>query len=199
MIVLDVETSGVSPHKNSLLSIGAIDFQNPSNTFYEECRAWDGAHIDHAALAVNGYSMEQAIDPRKKLEADIVRNFFDWVSKATDHTIAGQNPFFDTGFLTAASERGGINFPLAHRIIDLHSITYFHMIRRGATPPLRNSRTDLNSDTIMEYVGIPAEPKPHIALNGAKWEAEAFSRLFHEKSLFPEFEKHPIPWHVGKV
>src|SRR3989344_2493483 len=35
MIVIDVETTGVIPTKHSILSIGAIDFNNPENQFYE--------------------------------------------------------------------------------------------------------------------------------------------------------------------
>ena len=34
MIVVDMESSGVEPHKYSLLSVGAVDFTNPDNTFY---------------------------------------------------------------------------------------------------------------------------------------------------------------------
>jgi hypothetical protein len=37
------------------------------------------------------------------------------------------------------------------------------------------------------------EPRPHNALNWAKYEAEAFSRYFYGKKLLPEFEKYDIP------
>jgi DNA polymerase III epsilon subunit-like protein len=194
MIVLDVETTGPIPGKYSLVSIGAVDFSKPESTFYEECQIWDGAHVAPEALAVNGFTEEQIRDSQKKTEAQIVTEFLAWLDKTDDHTIAGQNPFFDYEFVVAGAERASINYSLARRIIDLHSITYFHMVRRGISPLLRNKRTNLNSDTIMEYVGIPTEPKPHIALNGAVFEAEAFSRLMHEKSLFPQFAGYPIPW-----
>ena len=46
----------------------------------------------------------------------------------------------------------------------------------------------------MEYVGIPVEPHPHNALNGAKQSTEAISRLLYDKKLLPEFDKYPIPW-----
>ena len=45
MIVVDVETSGMDAYKHSLLSIGAVDFENPVERFYEECRIWDGAGL----------------------------------------------------------------------------------------------------------------------------------------------------------
>jgi hypothetical protein len=68
------------------------------------------------------------------------------------------------------------------------------MTSRGITPPVLNKKTDLNSDKIMEYVGIPTEPHPHKALNGAIWELEAFSRLLYGKGILTDFEKYPIPW-----
>ena len=65
MIIVDVESSGVDPVKHSLLSIGAIDFLNPKNQFYGECRVWDGAHIMDEALAVNGFTKEQITNKKK--------------------------------------------------------------------------------------------------------------------------------------
>ena len=194
MIIVDVETTGTNPIKNSLASIGAIDFTDPTNRFYEECRVWNGAHIDEEALTINGYTFEKLIDPKKKSERELVTTFLEWIKEKAEHTIGGQNPFFDVGFIQAACGRNHLNFTLAHRTIDLHSITYFHMIREGINPPVEHKRSNLNSDTIMAYVGIPAEPKPHIALNGAIWEAEAFYRLFNNEGLFPEFKKFHIPW-----
>ncbi len=194
MIIVDVETTGVDPHKNSLVSIGAIDFNNPSNQFYAECRIWEGAHINDEALVINGYTKEQITDPSKKTEEQILAEFLDWMAPIVDHTIAGQNPFFDTSFIEAAAARYHKNISIAHRIIDLHTMTWFHMKSRGITPPIAHNRTDLNSDTIMAYVGIPAEPKPHIALNGAKYETEAFSRLINDKSCFTEFEQFKVPF-----
>jgi DNA polymerase III epsilon subunit-like protein len=194
MIIVDVETTGTDPRYHSLVSIGAIDFNNPTDTFFAECRIFEGAKIDKGALKVNGMTEAELEDTNKKTEAQILSDFILWMRDKSDHTVAGQNPFFDVSFLLAAAERAGANISLAHRIIDLHSIVYFHMIKNGITPPISNKRTDLNSDKIMTYVGIPAEPKPHIAFNGAKWEAEAFNRLIKGKNLFPEFAGYEIPF-----
>ncbi len=194
MIILDIETSGTNPWKHSILSIGAVDFLDLKRTFSRECQIRPGAHISEEGLAVNGFSREEIADPRKETEEKIVADFFAWAMESRDHTIAGQNPSFDVSFLQVASEEYGLNFPLAHRTFDLHSVCAAHMIKRGLNLPLENKRSALNSDSIMEYVGLPHEPKPHIAFNGAKWEAEAFSRLFYNKPLFPEFKEYKIPW-----
>ncbi len=194
MIVLDIESTGTDFQKHAIVSIGAIDFLEPTRTFYEECKIWEGAHIDGTALTVNGFGVEEVKRKDKKGEGEIVKNFIDWAMTASEHTIAGQNPFFDLFFIQVACQRAGLNFPLAHRIVDMHSVCYLHMIKRGMVPPVEKGRSNLNSDAIMEYVGLPTEPKPHNALNGAKWEAEAFSRLFYDKSLLPQFASYKIPW-----
>lgn len=194
MIIVDVETSGTDPRYHSLVSIGAIDFDNPNDSFFEECYIFDGAKIEDESLVVNGMTEEQLFDKSKRSEADIIKDFLEWIKDKSDHTVAGQNPSFDVSFLIAGAERAGLNISIPKRVVDLHSITYFHMSRRGLVVPHAHNRTDLDSDKIMEYVGIYAEPKPHIAINGAKWEAEAFSRLFNDKSMFPEFESYKIPW-----
>ncbi len=194
MIVVDVETSGTEPDKHSILSIGAIDFAHPDNQFYEECRIWDGAHIDPEASEFLKLSEAQMKDRLKQTEGELVTRFFAWLEERDEHTIAGQNPMFDLGFIKAAAYRNHLNLTLARRSVDQHSLVYFHMLKRGITPPVMNKHSALDSDTIMAYVGIPAEPKPHVAINGAKWESEAFSRLIHEKSLFNEFKSYKIPW-----
>ncbi len=194
MIVVDIETTGTNPGKHSILSIGAIDLSRPELIFNEECRIWEGAHVEPEALKVNGYTEEQITDPAKQTEEALIKKFLAWMEEREDRTVAGQNPSFDTGFIRSASARCSVNMPLAYRTIDLHSIVYYHMVRRGETPPTIHHHSAINSDLIMAYVGIPAEPKPHIAINGATWEAEALHRLLYDKPLLTRFEAFPIPW-----
>lgn len=151
------------------------------------------------ALEVNGFTEKEITDPLKKTEAELVEEFFKWALESENHTIAGQNPSTDVDFLRTAAHRAHINFPLAYRSLDLHSMCYLHITERGVTPPVEKGRSALNSDTIMKYVGIPVEPHPHNALNGALYEAEAFSRLLYSKNLLPEFAKYPIPWKNIKI
>ena len=194
MIVCDCEMSGTDPILHSLVSIGAVDFLEPSRQFYAECRIWDGARIMDEGLAVNGFSKQQISDPTKKPDWEITKEFFDWALAGKNHTIGGQNVSCDIEFLRESARRAHINFPLAFRLFDLHSMCYLHMVERGVVPPVEKGRSDLGSDEIMAYVGIPTEPHPHNALNGALYEAEAFSRLLHHKNLLPQFAQYPIAW-----
>lgn len=193
MIVVDVETSGVDPYKNSLLSVGALDFDNPENQFYEECRVWDGAHVEDEALEINGFTREEVTNPRKKSDREVVEDFLRWVESCEEHTIAGQNPSFDRDFLRITAYRYHLNWPLADRTIDLHSVAYYHMIRQGTPPPRENKRSDLNLAKILKYVGLNIERGKHNALEDTRLEAEVFSRLFYGRPLFSEFEKFKIP------
>src|SRR3989344_1162718 len=187
MIIVDVETTGLDPIKNSIVSIGAIAFSKPENQFYQECRIFEGAEISVVALKINGFSLEQIKDINKKQLKDTIKEFIDWLNKSNDKTIAGHNPFFDRDFLTFSALRFDIKLSLPRRLIDLHSLCYSHYLKRGLIPPLKDKFTDLNLDKVLNYVGLQNEPKPHNALTGAKMEAEAFSRLIHGKILSKEF------------
>jgi DNA polymerase III epsilon subunit-like protein len=195
MIIIDVEASGTDPNKHSIVSVGALDFANPTNRFYEECRMWDGAHVMDEALGVNGFTMAQIQDPKKQSEADITHAFLHWSEGVEERTFAGQNVSFDRDFMRAAAERAGhTNWPFAHRTIDTHSLCYMHMIQRGIQPPISNRRSALNLDAVLNYVGIPDEPSPHNALTGALSHAEIISRLLYGRKLLPEFSQFEIPW-----
>ncbi len=201
MLVIDVESSGVNPDKHSILSLGALDFTNPTNRFYDECKVWDGAHISDEALEVNGFTEEEARDASKKSEEALIRAFILWSKELDDWTFAGQNPSFDRDFVAAACLRAHIEFPFAHRTLDTHSIAYAHMVTRGRTPPFDTAhrRSALDLDAILQYVGIPSEPTPHNALTGAMSHAEVLSRLLNGKKLLPEFEMYEMPLQQGSV
>lgn len=197
MIVVDIEASGVDYQKNSIVSAGALDLENPENRFYMECRIWDGAHIEDAALAVCGFTREQITDPSKPSEADLVHAFIDWGLKVGERTFAGQNVSFDRDYLQAAARRAGhTDWPFAHRTLDTHTLCFMHMVKRGIQPPIDpvHHRSALNLDAVLNYCGIPEEPQPHNALTGALCHAEVISRLLYDKKLLPEFDQYEIPW-----
>lgn len=196
MLVIDIEASGVNYAKNSIVSIGALDFDHPENRFYGECRIWEGAHINAESLAINDMTEADATNPEKMSEGELVRQFLEWSQHMADRTLAGQNVSFDRDFLKAAGEREGLPWELAHRTIDTHTLCYMHMVKRGIQPPLdaQHKRTALNMDAVMNYCGIPKEPEPHNALTGALSHAEIIARLLYDKKLLPEFEQFEIPW-----
>lgn len=196
MLVLDVESSGLSAEKNSIVSLGALDLENPTNQFYAECRMWDGAEFTEEALEVNGFTEVEITDKNKMTEGELIRNFIGWSAELKDRTFAGQNVSFDRDMTKAAAHRANLDWNFAHRTIDTHTLCWMHMIKRGLVPPLdeEHHRSALNLDAILNYCGIPDEPQPHNALTGALSHAEVASRLLYDKKLLPEFKEFEIPW-----
>ncbi len=195
MIVLDVEASGLEPKEHSILSIGAIDLEDPTNQFYDECRVWEGAKIDPAALAVNGFSEEEARSSEKKDEGELIRAFIAWATdKPGNRTLAAQNVMFDYEIVRAACARAHVDFPFAKRTIDTHTLAWGHMRAHDVEPPLENKHSALSMTAVLAYCGLPEEPKPHNALIGALLHAEIVSRLAYNQPLLPDYRSYPIPW-----
>jgi DNA polymerase III epsilon subunit-like protein len=192
MIVLDIEASGTNYQKHSILSLGALDFDNPTNRIYLECQVWEGAHIDDEALAVNGFTREEATDDKKITEGQLIAQFLSWAEGVEDQTLAGQNVSFDRDFVKEACERAGYHTPFAHRTIDTHTLAYMHHVIHGKAIPFDKRHSALNLDAVMRYVGIPDEPEPHNALTGALSHAEVIARLLYGKPLLPEFAEFPL-------
>ena len=198
MIVVDVEASGIVHYKHSIVSVGALEFENPENKFYMECRIWDGAHVMDESLEICGFSKKEIKDKNKKTEGELVKDFLEWSETCKERTLVGQNVSFDRDFLISAAERAHVDWPLAFRTIDTHTIAYMHMIKRGLNIPTTNHRSALDLDAILNYVGIPNEPMPHNAFTGAQSHAEVASRLLYDKKMLKEFDEFPIPWIKNK-
>lgn len=196
MIVVDVETTGTNPEKHSIVSIGAIDFFKPENQFYKECRIWEGAEITEKALEINGFSIEDITNPNKPSLEYTIKEFLTWTENIPQKVIAGENPSFDSNFLRTSAERYGIKWNLGHRTVDLHSVSYGEYMILDVEMPIKDGKSDLSLDKTLNFVGLPAEPKPHNALTGAKLEAEAFSRIIYKRGwLFEEFMQYRLPHH----
>lgn len=193
MIVVDAEMSGVDAIRHAILSVGAVDFERPDRRFYRECRIWDGAAIDDAALAINGFTREQAVDPSRMSEKELMTAFIAWLQESADRTLGGQNVGIDRDFLQMAADRCGLAYRFGYRVVDLHSIAWAHLRMHHIAVPLKDGRTDLSADAIYPYVGMPTEPKPHHGLTGALMETEAISRFVYRRPLLPEFSAYKLP------
>lgn len=195
MVIIDIETSSANPYKGSILSIWAVELENPENTFYSEARIEDDAEIQSRALEVNGFTMEQITDPRKQRLNEVLIAFIAWYERIWDRTIAGHNVgYFDLRFIEVACTRYGLGtFGLTngnYRTVDMHTLGYNEYLRRGLAVPMKESLSNLSMDSVLGLVWLKPEPKPHNALTGAKLEAEAISRILFGKRLFSELEDY---------
>ena len=198
MIIVDVETTGTDWRYHSLVSIGAIDFDNPENEFYGECRIFEGARVEAEALAINRFSEEDLSNPKAKTDRELVEAFFAWTKTVGDKTIAGVNPSFDRDFIRAVALRYHLDWPLAYRTVDLHSVAYAHMLSKGGVPASKNGHSDLDLPKVLAYCGLPQNPKAHNAHDDALFEAEAFSRLIYGQSFVEELIHYPVPAHLKR-
>ena len=193
MIVVDVETSGLDPDAHSILSIGAVEFGRPDNQFYVECQVDPDAQVSPEALAINGFTEEQIVDPKKPTLQEAVKQWLDWTAEIADRTLAGHNTWFDYGMLEAACRKYDLGWPFGKRLVDLHVLAYCHYLSRGEQPPLYGGSSGVTTDTVHTYVGLETEPKPHNGLVGAKMEAEALNRFIYGKNLLNEYAMFPLP------
>jgi len=127
MIVIDTETSGLDSRKHSILSIGAVDFNNFNNYFYGECRLRDGAEIDEKALKTNGFTKE-GINNKEKSCKQLLEEFLDWTSKIENKTFAGIAVHFDWAFLLDHCRFYSLEWPFRNKAVDLHSVFYFNFL-----------------------------------------------------------------------
>ena len=190
MIVIDVESSGANPNKNSILSLAALDFNNPENIFYEECRLDSGAEVDPESLKVNGFTLESIEDPSKQSVEELIVKFLLWAKPIKNKVFVAQNTWFDKEFLRMACEKYNLDWPFGRRVIDLHSLAYMEMLKANQDPNASGSVSELSLSKIAEHYGLPKQPEPHNALSDAKIQAEVLSRMVFKKNLLKEFEKY---------
>ena len=196
MIVIDIETTGIIPWKNSIIDIGAIDFNNPDNRFSGQCLIREGAEISIKSLEINGYDIKQITENNDESfvikHNDLITEFIKWTEEIDDRTPCSQNPRFDVSFLMEASQIADVQWTLGYRSIDLHTTAYnwFLINKREIDLDKYTNASALSLDRILEIVNLPAEPKPHKAINGASLVAEAYSRLVFRKNLLREYKSY---------
>jgi DNA polymerase III epsilon subunit-like protein len=182
ILVVDLETTGLNADRHGILQIGAVWLTGGEGEFSIDCRMWDDGSIDDKALAFNGCSRERCMDKKMISEGEAVIRFLTWAGDEP-FMLAGNNPSFDRSFLNAAFKRGigeTQNIPnLKHRVLDLHTLAVSYALAKGELVPSRG----LYTDEIYAILDLPPEPRPHIAITGARKEAEALRMLMALPSL----------------
>jgi hypothetical protein len=179
LIILDIEGSGGSDRRDpygtgSIVSLGAVDF-NTGREFYEECKVMAGRGCNDEALKVNGFTREQIFDDGKQDVLELLVKFqhFCTANKATAIASWGN---YDLKMLRAAYSYYSIKWGLPTEFINLKDIS---------KQVLGEKRCGC-SNTAMK-LGLPPEPKPHIAINGARLATELFSLLAYHRHFYKEY------------
>ncbi|MDV3278345.1 MAG: 3'-5' exonuclease [Nitrososphaerales archaeon] len=193
MIVVDLQTTGWNDRQDRIVSIGAVDFENPARLFHQECRTPTKARISPEAWRAFRFDRRSLFTKNKPTIRSTVQGFISWSESSDVRTLAGQNPWFDAAFLRTAAKRYHLDWPFGYRHVDLHSIFYARFLELGLRIPTENGLDALGLSTILRYTGLERRRRRHNALTNAKLEAEALSRLICGKVLFEEYRKYKIP------
>ena len=193
LAIVDIETTGLNPSKNGILSIGAVALDTGA-TFYVECFAQPNDEISEEALLVNGFGMEEILtrpNPKKMEIKDALIKFGDWAVENKVEVLGGQNVSFDISFLKAKMVQYGAKWRFGHRAVDLHAIAFGIYVKRGISFPEKG----LDLKAILRFTNLEEANKKdiHSALYDAQVEAEAFVRLTIGIGLYPQFSSYPIP------
>lgn len=188
ILVCDIETTGLDAKRCSMLQIGAVWLTGAEGEIELNCRAWDGAELQLKALERNGCSEARCTNPALMKESEALIQFFKWIKTFVQgddapFMLAGLNPTFDRSFLLQAWGRAGLkfcDFPIKHRVFDLHSLAVEFAIKAGEIVPSRGFYTD----EIYALLDMPEEPKPHSAITGARMECDALHKLLGHDDRF---------------
>jgi len=190
MIVTDVETTGLDTHNCAVISIGAVFLLSPKEQFYVECQPFRGAGISDSALEVNGVSRMELFSPERLTQFNAFSQYSEWTKQFAPKILAGMNPRFDYEFLRLMGARVNQTLFFSHRTFDLHTLCLTTKMRGKID---EDCDLKMNTNKILNYVGLPDEEEPHNALNGAKLETEAIHRLLYGLPVLEDYFQYPVP------
>jgi DNA polymerase III epsilon subunit-like protein len=196
MIVVDIECSGVDLEKCGIWQIGAVEIENPSNTFLEEARVEEDSIFLLDPMTPEklfGKTEKELRDKGKQSEKQLLENFFKWCSKIDNRLFICQHPQFDHAFLEHKGRKYDLKFPTNYKVFDLHSIAHFKYFELNKEFIFKGGLSDMGLKRILSFAGMEDTREEHNALEDAKLSAEAFNRIVYGKSLLEEYSKFKIP------
>ncbi len=180
MIIVDVETGGLDPERDALLSIAAIDAQT-RDEFYSLIRAPESLHISDDALRANGFERKACYSDERESELVVVDKFVEWLSMRDPAIIAGCNVKFDIAFINAAFKRSDIEDRqmLGHRSFDLQTLALVAHLLLVIDLPVKHELPSMSLDSILLVVGLSRLGAVHNALEDAKLTLQAIEMLLN--------------------
>jgi DNA polymerase III epsilon subunit-like protein len=168
-VSVDVETSGPTPSRYSLLSIGACLVEDPGVTFYVELKPTSPAFVPEA-MAVHRLSMDHLTADGQTMK-EALASFETWVHTHVPTThrpvFVAYNAPFDWMFVADAFDRTLGRNPFGHTALDVRSVFF------GLTgQPWRDIRF---SDLARRY--LDSRALTHHALEDAQLQAELLQAM----------------------
>ena len=153
-VVVDVETSGLSPRSARILSIAAIPLSRSSAPCHEYSQILNPG-VDPGPVHIHGITRQ--IMSGKPQFGDIIDQLYPLL---TNRILVAHNVRFDYSFLAAEAQRTGTKLPINHLMCTIE-------LSKQLGLELKNYRLD----TLACYWGIP-QHHHHDALNDAQVTAQ---------------------------
>lgn len=170
-IFLDTETNGLNPflHKATEIAFKIIDIETGDlvdsyeSIVFQSYEDWQKS--DLTSLQINGFNWEQVSFGKNSamISEEIQACFSKWKISRTNAVFICQNPSFDRAFFAQF-----INPTLQeeklwpYHWLDLASMFWTVSLLKGGKP----WESGLSKDKIAKAYDLPAENKPHRAMNG---------------------------------
>lgn len=155
--ITDLETSGDVFGMHEILEIGLVVVNPKTLEIIDKLNVKiKPEHIENAvpaALERNGYeekNWSNAVSLKEAIEQ--------YASKTHYAIFYAYNVSFDWGFMSDAFKKTGVKNMMDYHRIDLMSMAYLKY---------KDELKSLSFNSVSELIGIPKEPMPHAALNGA--------------------------------
>jgi DNA polymerase III epsilon subunit-like protein len=167
----DLETSGDIPGFHEILEIGLVVFDQDTfeiiDTYDQKVKPEHMENNIPRALEYNGYNEK---DWQNTISLEDAMKIYG--EKTKDCVFCAYNVSFDWGFVHDAFVKTGVFDPMStfenHNRLDMLSIAYIKGLK---------DKNSLSLKTACEFFGVPPEPLPHSALNGAMTAYELFKKL----------------------
>lgn len=162
MVVIDVETGGLDPERDALLSIGAVDSMTKER-FYSRMRPLESLRVYEAALKANGFERKSLFDSELLSELQCMEEFRAWLFLHGPAVIAGCNVKFDIAFINAALTRSLINDDqLTRHAFDLQTLALTAHILGAIELPIKHDMPSMSLDSILSTVGLSRSAGGHV-------------------------------------
>lgn len=167
--ITDLETTGLDPSRHEIIEIGLVVVRQRDFKIIDRLSVKvKPRHIETAikeALGINGYTREgwrNAISLTRAMEQ--------YSRKTRNAIFVAHNVTFDWSFIGEAFKKTRTRNLMDYHRIDLFSVAWAKLERLKKLKKFRGSE-------LCKFLGIPEEPEPHSAINGAWVAYEILKKL----------------------
>lgn len=171
LIIIDAEFTSLDPLTQEVIEIGAIKVDQRTmeimGRFEAKITPIHIATADPASLKVNGYTPESWVDAISSRDAFTQLATFAGEGRPT---FGGWNVTLDWTFIAMAFREHTLENPFDFHVFDIRSVAAEYLKNESALAKISLSTT-------CTFLGIPPEPLPHRAVNGAETAYQVLKKL----------------------